>query len=133
MNTEHIAVQFPGGKKVTASIGDFVVNTDQPVKDGGEASAPAPFELFLASIASCAGIFALNFCQSRDLDASQLGLRMECHRDEKKRMYGLISLHLTVPEDFPDKYRAGLVRAVELCPVKKHLADAPAFEVVFDN
>jgi putative redox protein len=38
-----------------------------------------------------------------------------------------------VPDDFPDKYRQGLVKAVELCPVKRHLSDAPEFQVVFDN
>ena len=55
-----IDVQFPGGKKIDAKIGDVLINTDQSVMAGGEGSAPEPFQLFLASIATCAGIYASN-------------------------------------------------------------------------
>jgi putative redox protein len=47
-------VDFPGGARVAAHFGDFTINTNQPVKAGGDGSAPAPFELFLASLATCA-------------------------------------------------------------------------------
>ena len=49
-------VTFPGGKKVNAEWNGFVVPTDQPIANGGEETAPTPFEYFLASLASCAGI-----------------------------------------------------------------------------
>jgi hypothetical protein len=42
-----IEVYFDGGKKVNAIIQDFTVKTDQPVRGGGDNSAPAPFTLFL--------------------------------------------------------------------------------------
>ena len=57
MTTEIIDVQFPGGKRVDTRVGEFLIQTDQSQKHGGDASAPEPFALF-ASIASCAGIFA---------------------------------------------------------------------------
>ena len=50
-------VTFPGGKRVDAEYGGFTVRTDQPPQSGGEGSAPQPFDLFLASIATCAGIY----------------------------------------------------------------------------
>ncbi len=53
-----IEVGFPGGKRVDAIIDDRLIQTDQRAENGGEGSAPEPFELFLASIATCAGIFA---------------------------------------------------------------------------
>ena len=52
-------VYFPGGKRVYADYGGFTIETDQPARGGGDDSAPAPFDLFLASIGTCAGIFAL--------------------------------------------------------------------------
>lgn len=128
-----VNVRFPGGKRVDARIGDFEIQTDQSEKAGGEASAPEPFDLFLASIASCAGIFALNFCQSRNIDAEGLGVRMECDKDEQKKLYSHMRVHLTLPTGFPEKYRGSIARAVELCTVKRTIVNAPEFEVVFDD
>ena len=58
---------FPGNKKVSANYRGFRIDTDQPVGAGGDGSAPAPFDLFLASIGTCAGIYVLQFLQQRGL------------------------------------------------------------------
>ena len=54
-----IEVSFPGGKRIDAKIGDFNIHTDQTLANGGGETDPEPFQLFLASIATCAGIYAL--------------------------------------------------------------------------
>jgi uncharacterized OsmC-like protein len=56
-------IYFPGNKRVYANYGGFTIETDQPARGGGDDSAPAPFDLFLASIGTCAGIYALNSMQ----------------------------------------------------------------------
>jgi hypothetical protein len=43
-------ITFPGGARVDASFGPYVVQTDQPSAGGGEGSAPTPFAVFLASL-----------------------------------------------------------------------------------
>jgi hypothetical protein len=72
---QDIEVTFPGGKRVDAQVGPYVVRTDQPIEAGGAGSAIAPFDLFLASIATCAGIYVLGFCQARNLSVE--GIRLE--------------------------------------------------------
>lgn len=129
MSTQTVKVEFPGGKKVNARVGNFLIQTDQSVKAGGEASAPEPFDHFLASIATCAGIYALGFCKSRDLPTDGLDLSMVCEGDTKRKMFTRMSLQLTLPRGFPEKYRAGITRAMELCTVKRHIMDAPEFSV----
>lgn len=124
-----IAVGFPGGKRVDVAIGGFTIQTDQSHKNGGAGAAPEPFDLFLASIASCAGIYALNFCQARKISSDGIALKMHCQRDEKNKMITRITFQLTPPLGFPDKYRAGIVRAMELCTVKRHMQDAPEFNI----
>lgn len=127
MSGETVHVEFAGGKKINAEIDGFVIKTDQSEKYGGEASAPEPFHLFLASIATCAGVFAQGFCESRKLSTDGLDLIMECSRDEKKKLITQITLRLTLPQDFPEKYRDGIIRAMNLCAVKRHMMDAPEF------
>jgi len=125
--SERLDVVFPGGKRVDIRIREFEIATDQSVKAGGEESAPQPFDLFLASMAACAGIYALNFCQSRELATEGLGLSMLWERDEKRPLQACARLQLTLPTGFPPKYREGIVRAMDLCAVKKQIQNSPEF------
>ena len=60
-------INFPGGKQVTSTYNGFTVTTDLPKNEGGDGTAPAPFDLFLASIGTCAGVFVVFFCDSRKI------------------------------------------------------------------
>jgi putative redox protein len=122
-------VYFPGGKRVYADYGEFTIETDQPVRSGGDNSAPAPFDLFLASIGTCAGIYALGFMQQRGIDPEGSRITMRTHFDADAGLIGKIDLELELPAGFPEKYRAAVVNAMNLCTVKKHLHQPPAFEV----
>ena len=59
-------VSFPGGLKVDAEYKGFTVKTDQPEGEGGENTAPSPFDLFFCSVGTCAGFYVLSFCRERD-------------------------------------------------------------------
>ncbi len=125
-------ITFPGGKRVDADYGGFTIRTDQPVASGGEGSAPQPFDLFLASIATCAGIYAKGYCDTRGIATEGLALEMRIERDPAERRIARLVLQFTLPAGFPEKHREGLIRAAELCAVKKHLLKPPAFEIHAD-
>ncbi len=127
---EDIEVTFPGGKRVDARVGSYVVRTDQPVESGGNGSAVAPFDLFLASLATCAGSYVLGFCQARGLETDGIGLSQRVEVDAATKLPSRIRLELRLPATFPEKYRAAVVRAAEGCKVKKTMAAAPLIEVV---
>jgi ribosomal protein S12 methylthiotransferase accessory factor len=101
----------------------MVIPTNQ---DG---SAPAPFGLFLASIGTCAGIYVLSFCQQRGLPTDNMRIIQRMHSNPFTRMIEKIELDIQLPPDFPEKYKEAVIRAAELCAVKKHLEQPPAFEV----
>ena len=123
-------ISFPGGKKVDADFKGFTIKTDQGEKDGGEGSAPTPSFLFLASLGTCAGLYALNFCEKRKIDTTQLRLALEFKTHKKTHMVEKIRLTLTLPPGFPDKYRPAMIKAMDLCYVKKHLHEPPEFETI---
>lgn len=124
-----IEVTFPGGKRVDAKVGEFVVQTDQPVELGGAGSAIAPFEMFLASLATCAGIYALGFCQARKLPTEGLKLTQRYELNPETKLPAKVSITLQLPDGFPEMYRGAIVRAVEGCKVKKTIVSQPIFEV----
>jgi ribosomal protein S12 methylthiotransferase accessory factor len=131
--SEHLEVTFPGGKRVDVQFGGFRVATDQSENNGGEASAPAPFDLFLASIAACSGIYALNFCQTRDIPTQGLGLSLSWESGGKDGSGASATLRLRLPEGFPDRYRDGIVRSMDLCAVKKAILHPPGFAVEVES
>lgn len=129
----YIEVNFPGGKRVDAAINGHVVATDQPINSGGEGSAPTPFDLFLSSIATCAGIYALGFCQSKGIDTTGLSLAMDVRRNPEVGLIDLVDLKLTLPEGFPKKYEAAIINSMNLCAVKKHMMNPPEFNIVTNS
>ena len=118
-------IDFPGGSRVDAHFGKFTVPTDQPPT----ASAPTPFELFLSSIATCAGIYVLGFCQQRGLPTEGIQIIQRTHGNPLTGMIEVIDIDILVPPSFPEKYRDSLIRSAELCKVKKHLEKPPTFNV----
>jgi len=122
-------VKFPGGKRVDAEYGGFTIKTDQPPKGGGEGSAPQPFDLFLASMATCAGIYVKGYCDSRGIATEGLGLEMQIEREPEKHRVVRLVLEIKLPEGFPEKHREAVIRAADLCAVKKHILNPPAFEI----
>lgn len=122
-------IDFPGGAKVDAHFGGFTVKTDQPAMGGGEGSAPAPFEVFLSSIGTCAGIYVLSFCRQRNIPTDGIRIMQHMYRDSSTGLIGKIGLEIQTPADFPEKYLPSLIRSAELCAVKKHLEHPPEFEI----
>ncbi len=124
-----IKVYFPGKKKVYADVGDFTIETDQHPRGGGEGSAPEPFTYFLASIATCGGIFVKSFCDSRNIPADDIELEQNLKFDPIKQKISQIQIDIKVPDTFPQKYYDALVRAVDQCSVKRMMFDPPEFDV----
>ena len=122
-------VSFPGNLRVDADFGGFTVASDQPVSGGGDGSAPAPFDLYIASLGTCAGIYMLAFMKQRGIDPVGSGITVNTEADPAKGMIGRISLDLQLPDGFPEKYEQAVVRAVEQCAVKRHIQNPPEFTV----
>ena len=122
-------VTFDGGKVITAHLNGKSIKTDQSVRNGGGGAAPEPFELFLASIGTCAGIYVKSFCDQRSIPAENIKIVQSVEFDPVKRIPGRITLEIQLPLDFPEKYRAAVINAAELCLVKKTINDPPEFQV----
>ncbi len=124
-----MVIDFPGGTKVDAHFGTHTVQTDQQPADGGEGSAPTPFELFLASLATCAGIYVLGFCRKRDIPTEGIRIIQRSHPNPATGMVEKVELEIQVPPSFPREYYSALIRSAELCKVKKTLEQPPQFEI----
>lgn len=130
-----IEIGFEGGKKVTASFaGGLQMKTDQAVENGGEGAYPEPFACFLGSIGTCAGIYVLEFCNARRIPTDKVSLTQEISFTEDsqgKRRLAKVALTINLPPEFPERYQKAIVKAAELCSVKKAIMNPPEFAIDF--
>jgi ribosomal protein S12 methylthiotransferase accessory factor len=122
-------ITFPGGKRVDAQVGPYLIQTDQPKEEGGGGTAPEPFKLFLASIGTCAGIYVLGFCESRGIPTEGISITQSNHWDKEQRRVTHVGLRVHLPPSFPEKYKEAVLRAAEHCTVKRNIAAPPEFTI----
>jgi putative redox protein len=120
-----MVIDFPGGSRVDAHFGSFVVPTDQPP----DSSAPTPFATFLSTIGTCAGIYVLGFCRQRHIPTDGIQIVQHMETDRATGLVGDITVSIRLPADFPQKYREAVVRAANQCTVKKHFEHPPTIRV----
>ncbi|MBT3669055.1 MAG: osmotically inducible protein OsmC [Chloroflexi bacterium] len=124
-----LVIDFPGGARVDAHFGPYDVPTDQPPQGGGSGSAPTPYAVFLSSMGTCAGIFVLGFCKQRGLPVEGIKIVQRVDRNPLTGLASDVELEIQVPESFPDKYHAALVKSAEQCLVKKQFESPPKFNI----
>jgi len=124
-----MVITFPGGLRVDAEFAGNVVRTDQPPQGGGEGSAPTPFVTFLASIGTCAGIYVLGFLRQRGLPTEGVRLVQRMMSNPFTGLVENIELEIQLPDAIPEKYHAAIIRAADLCAVKKHFEHPPVINV----
>jgi len=128
VSTDHVEVCFPGGKCVDAFVGGHRIHTDQSIQHGGSGTAPEPFDLFLAALATCAGLYVLVFCQTRGIPTEELRLDQEQVFEEGK--LSRVVLRVFLPPRFPEKYVDAVRAAAAGCKVKRTLRAPPEVEVI---
>lgn len=120
-------ITFDGGKVVTAHSHGHIIRTDQPVDSGGTDSAPSPFELYLASLGTCAGIYVKSFCDNRQIPADNIRIIQTMEYSKETGLPVTVKIDIKLPEGFPEKYKDSIIHVAGLCKVKKSIASPPEF------
>jgi putative redox protein len=121
---------FEGGKVVTALYNGHTIKTDQPLDNGGGDTAPAPFELFMASIGTCAGLYVKSFCDRRNIPTDNIRIYEEVVYNNETHLPVNVTIDIKLPADFPEKYKAAVISSAELCAVKRSIFNPPAFRII---
>ena len=114
-------VSFPDNKKIDVAFNDFIIKTDQTKKNGGDQTAPEPFDVFIAAIGACAGIYAKSFCDVRKLSTDNMYIFVDVELKEGQKLMDKINITLYVNQQFPEKYIKAVIKAMSSCSVKNQL------------
>ncbi|MBN1113713.1 MAG: OsmC family protein [Oligoflexia bacterium] len=122
-----IKININDNFRVSAQIGSHVINTDQSVKDGGDDTAPTPFEIFCASLGMCAAHYINAFCRKRDIPSELVGISQTVTRNPDNKLDVTFDLNISFAENFPEKYKKAVLKAAEGCTIKKVIENKPVF------
>jgi uncharacterized OsmC-like protein len=121
-----LELTFPGGHKTKSSLRGFEIDTDYPKYLGGDESAPAPWHIFLASLASCQGIHIRNYCAEYNLPYEKIKITLEpIASANDPDWFTDFNLEVHLPEGFPEEHIEPMLAAAKSCRVVKHLCVHP--------
>ncbi|MBL4796682.1 MAG: OsmC domain/YcaO domain-containing protein [Oleispira sp.] len=124
-----IKVNFLDNLRLEAKFDDYSVITDQPIRYKGDGSAPSPFDYFLASSALCAAYFVKVYCVGKGISTDDIRLSQNNIVDPEDRYNQIFQIQVELPDTISDKDRAGILRSIERCTVKKVIQTGPEFKI----
>ena len=122
-------VEHRGGDMFDINVRGHVVRVDQPVKDGGEDTAPTPTELFIASLASCVAFYARRYLARHNLPTDGLAVEATFDMGAKPARVAGIDVRLIVPEGVPAERMDALLAVAAHCTVHNTLTTEPEVSI----
>jgi putative redox protein len=101
--------------------GSFKLDTDEPVKLGGQGAAPAPFDYYLASLAACTAITLRMYAERKGWDLGEFRAELELHRDDDGQLHVMRTLHASA--ELSDDQWNRLLEIVANTPVTKAMRE----------
>ena len=125
-----IRVNFLNNLRLEAKFDDFTITTDQPIRYKGDGTAPSPFDYFLASSALCAAYFVKVYCLSRNIPTDDIQVSQNNILDPENRYNQTFQIHVELPSSISERDRAGILRSIDRCTVKKVIQQSPTFNII---
>jgi len=90
----------------------------------------SPFLIFLATAGMCSAVYVKAFMQQRGLPIDEVEITQRMNYNQMTNMVKDIDIIVDLPASFPEKYKNTIKNVVAQCPVKRHLATPPTFNVI---
>jgi uncharacterized OsmC-like protein len=125
-----INIQHKGGMGFRVNIREHTIISDQPKDKGGMNEGPTPAELFVASLGSCIGVYAIWFCQKNKIsyEAMKLNLVWAKSTTPPARIEQ-IDVTVSLPDGCPEALKKGLHEQVEKCLVHNTITNPPEINI----
>ena len=118
-----LQVNYEGGRRFTSVFSDnaLEVPSDQKPEAGGNGSAPEPFQLFLAALASCACVYIQGYCNRKGIDWSGIKLRLKGAWNSERRVYEKLCFVIDSEAELPSKDKALIETAIRNSAVYRQI------------
>lgn len=105
---------------------------DQPMDNGGSDSGMTPPEFLLASLATCAGFYAVQYLRTRGLSTKGIAVRVTAEKATQPARLGSFRIEVTTP-GLEERHREGVLRSVKSCLIHNTLLGAPQIDIAINT
>lgn len=124
-----LTVNYLGNVQFEAEARGHKIVCDQPFEGHGDNEGMTPPELLLASLATCAGYYAVQYLKTRKLETEGLQVRISAAKAQAPARLDQFHIDVDVPMLNDAAHLEGVRRSVEKCLIKNTLLTTPAITV----
>jgi putative redox protein len=125
-----INVEYLGNAQFEAETRGHKLICDQPLANHGDDEGMTPPELLLASVATCAGYYAVEYLKARHLSTDGVRVRVTAEKALQPARMDRFKVRVDAPSATDPQHAEGVRRSAEKCLVKNTLMHPPSIEVL---
>lgn len=124
-----LTVNYLGNVQFEAETRGHKLICDQSFDNKGDDEGMTPPELLLASLATCAGYYAVEYLKTRDLPKEGVRVKISAEKAKNPARLAKFLIDVEAPELTDPQHIEGVRRSVEKCLIKNTLLVAPEIEL----
>jgi len=128
INTYH-----KGDMLFETQLGKHKVLIDVPPSMGGTDRGPTPPEFFIASLGSCVAALVANYCNSANLDTTDLAVDVSFDKAEDPTRLTNVKVIIHLPHADVKGREKPILRVAERCPVHETICSMDSVEISLDG
>ena len=115
--------------KFSVQARSHTVICDQPTENNGEDAGMTPPEFLLASLATCAAYYAVEYLRTRKLAESGVEVTVTSEKLKQPARLGNFRIHVACPVALTEEQLQGITRSVHACLVHNTLLSVPEIAI----
>jgi len=124
-----LSVTYLGNVQFEAEARGHKVICDQPLENHGDNEGMTPPELLLASLATCAGFYAVQYLKIRKLASDGLKVKASAQKAKDPARMDRFIIDVEVPGLTDPHHMEGVRRSADKCLIKNTLRAPPSIEL----
>jgi len=124
-----VKVSHLGQVRFAIQARSHTVICDQPLENSGEDTGMTPPEFMLASLASCAAYYAVEYLKARKLAESGVEVQVTADKLKGPARLGNFNIHVQCPVSLTEDQTTGLMRSVHHCLIHNTLLTPPEIKI----
>jgi putative redox protein len=127
-----VKVSHIGNTRFQIQARQHIIESDQPIENGGDDAAMTPPEIFLAALGSCAAFYAAQFLSSRKLADHGLEVSVDAEKLRDPARLGNFVIKVQSPVSLTADQTVAMERSVHRCLIHQTMLQPPqlAIEIV---
>ncbi len=122
-------IAYKGGKKFIATSRGQQMIIDLPVEKGGTDKGMTPPETFIAALASCMGVYILNYCKNVKINTNNMLLSVQWEKALNPARISDVKVKIELPKMLNKDRQDALIKVAEHCLVHNTIHTPPNVEV----